>query len=267
MADGQASRELSQNGRLKNFLDVTHGAMEIKLVAIARNDPGGFLPAMLQRVKTQIGKIGSFRMPEDTEHTTLVVETIVGVSELMRHFAANVRSSELAQMSRRKSRGESTTALPLYSMRSALPRCTLPISCAPTLYCLAVARTAASFVGETETTQRAPRSLKRACSAGPSAASVTFAPSWGAACCAATTEDAAAKQDSAKVTAMPPSEMSWADCTEPSEARATRHSIRRFSAARSMAGGSPETMPAMVLEYSDEENSRASALSWSPCGA
>ena len=32
--------------------------------------------------------------------------------------------------------------------------------------------------------------------------------------------------------------------------------MRRFSAARSMAGGSPETMEAMVLEYSDEENSR-----------
>src|SRR5260370_40751988 len=53
--------------------------------------------------------------------------------------------------------------------------------------------------------------------------------------------------------------MSWADCTAPSAARATRQSMRRFSAARSMAGGSAATMPPTVLEYSEEENSRARA--------
>src|SRR5580704_10313820 len=123
---------------------------------------------MLQGIKPEVGEIRGFGVAEDAENTTLVVEMIVGVSELWRHFAANVRSSELAQTSRSGSREESTTALPLYSMRSALPRCTLPISRAPTPYCLAVARTAASFVGEEETTQRAPRSLNSACSAGPS---------------------------------------------------------------------------------------------------
>src|SRR5271169_4385394 len=196
-------------------------------------------------------------MAEDAEDTTLVVEVIVRVSEFLRHFEVSVCSSELAQMLRRESTGESTTALPLYSMRSAPPRCTLPISRAPTLYCLAVERTAASFVGETERMQRAPRSWKRACSAGPSSSSFTFTPKTGTPCRAPTGE--AAKQDSARVTAMPPSEMSWADCTEPSEARATRQSMRRFSAARSMDGGSPETMPAIVLEYSEEENSRAAS--------
>src|SRR5580658_7888451 len=85
--------------------------------------------------------------------------------------------------------------------------------------------------------------------------SSTVAPKTGTACRAPTE----AKQDSARVRAMPPSEMSWADCTEPSEARAIKQSMRRFSAARSIAGGSPETMPAMVLEYSDEENSRAAS--------
>src|SRR5580700_3927147 len=136
-------------------------------------------------------------MTENTEDTTLVMEVIVGESELICHFEASVRSSELAQMLRRESRGESTTALPLYSMRSALPRCTLPISRAPTPYCLAVSRTAASFMGETDTTQRAPRSLKAANSAETSASRTTCAPS-----------PAEAKQDSAKVTAMPPSETS-----------------------------------------------------------
>src|SRR5580704_6031713 len=216
---------------------------------------------MLKRIETEIGEIRGFGMAENTEDTTLIVEMIVGESELVCHFAANVRSSELAQTSRSESRGESTTTLPLYSMRSALPRCTLPISRAPTPYCLAVTRTAASFVGETDTTQRAPRSLKSACSEGPSVSRFTSAPKTGTACRAPTGK--AAKQDSARVTAMPPSEISWADWSEASEARATRQSIKRFSAARSIAGGSPETMPAMVLEYSDEENSRAT----SPVGA
>src|SRR6266481_8157721 len=184
---------------------------------------------MLKRVEAEVGEVRRFGMAEHAEHTTLVVEMIVGVSELWRHFVANVRSSEFAQVLRRESRGASTTALPLYSMRSALPRCTLPISRAPTPYCLAVARTAASFLGATDTTQRAPRSLKRLCSAGPSASTFTLAPSCGAARGAPTREVAAAKQDSARVTAIPPSEMSWADCTEPSEARAIRQSIRRFS--------------------------------------
>src|SRR5580693_7061194 len=263
VADRKVSRQLSEHAGLKDFFDVAHGAMQEEICAVARNDACGFLAAMLKRIKAQIGEIGGFGMAEYAEHTTLVVKMIVGKSELVCHFAANVFSSELAQTLRRVSRGESTTALPLYSMRSALPRCTLPISRAPTLYCLAVARTAASFVGETETIQRAPRSLKRACSAGPSTSSFTFAPKTGMACSAPTGD--AEKQDSARVTAMPPSEMSWADWSEPSDARAMRQSIRRFSAARSMAGGSPETTPAMVLEYSDEENSHAPSKACSSC--
>src|SRR5438445_12101882 len=180
------------------------------------------------------------------------------------HFPAKVRSSEWAQASRNVSTELSITTHPLCSMRNEPSRVTWPSSCAATLYCLAVLRTWASFDGVTETMARAPRSLKRTDSAGSKQSStVTTAPRWGAACCAPT-EGAAdaggdAKQDSARVTARPPSEMSWADWTAPSAASATRQSIRRFSAARSMAGGSPATMFVMVLEYSEEENSRARA--------
>ena len=147
-------------------------------------------------------------------------------------------------------------------MRKASPRVTLPISRAATPYCLAVSRRRASEEGFTDTTARAPRSPNAATSVGNEASSsLTIAPSRGAACCAPTEEDAAtgadAKQDSARVTARPPSLTSWAVCTAPSAANATRQSMRRFSAARSMAEGSPETMAAIVLEYSLEENSRA----------
>src|SRR2546421_7493566 len=67
-------------------------------------------------------------------------------------------------------------ACPLSSMRSAAFRVPFPSSAAPTLYCLAVARTAARFVGETETTQRGPRSENRACSAGTDSSRRTDAP-------------------------------------------------------------------------------------------
>src|SRR5882724_4462018 len=130
-------------------------------------------------------------------------------------------------------------------MRSAALPVTLPSSRAPTLYGRAVARTAARFAGVTETMQRAPRSEKRAYSAGEFSFKDMDAPRLFA-----------AKQDSARVTARPPSEISWADWTARASARATRQSMRRFSAARSTAGGSPATRAPTVLEYSEEENSR-----------
>src|ERR1700674_3242999 len=120
---------------------------------------------MLQRVKAEIGKVGGFGMPEDAEDTTLVVEMIVVEGEFLTHLVVSVRSSEWAQVSRSVSTELSITAFPLYWMQKAPPQMTLPSSRAPTPYSLAVTRTAASFDGVTETTARAPRSLKRAASA------------------------------------------------------------------------------------------------------
>src|SRR5713226_471413 len=214
---------------------------------------------MLQGVKTEIGEVCGFGMAEDAKDTTLVVEMIVGEGEFLTHFEVSVRSSEWAQASRSAAMELSITARPLCSMRNEPSRVTWPSSRAATLYCLAVWRTAASFDGVTETMARAPRSLKSAASAGGgSSVKLMVAPRAGRASPAPTEEDAGAeaKQDSARVTARPPSEMSWADWTVPSAARAMRQSMRRFSAARSMAGGSPATTLAIVFEYSEEENSR-----------
>src|SRR6266446_7525863 len=165
---------------------------------------------MLQRVEAEIRQVRRLRVAENAEDTTLVVEMIVGEGELLRHFAVSVRSSEWAQASRSDSTELSITARPLCSMRNELSRVTWPSSRAATLYCLAVSRTAASFDGVTEMTARAPRSLKRANSA-PAESSLrwTVAPRAGGGSPAPT----GAKQDSARVTARPPSEMSWADWT------------------------------------------------------
>src|SRR5690349_24603001 len=60
-------------------------------------------------------------------------------------------------------------------MRKASSRVTLPISRAATLYCLAIARTAARFSGARETMARAPRSEKRADSEGAGSSRLTVA--------------------------------------------------------------------------------------------
>src|ERR1700757_2431343 len=113
-------------------------------------------------------------------------------------------------------------------MRRELSRVTLPISWAPTPYCRAVARRAASFAGETETVARAPDSPKRAYSAEADSGRGMGAPKEEkAGDCLAN----AAKQDSARPTATPPSLRSWADSMVPAAARATRQSISHFSAA------------------------------------
>jgi len=77
VADGQATGKRSENAGLKNFFDFAHGAVELEFLTVARDDAGGFLAAMLQRVKAEIHEIRGFRMAEDAEDTTVVVEVIV----------------------------------------------------------------------------------------------------------------------------------------------------------------------------------------------
>ena len=117
---------------------------------------------------------------------------------------------------------------------------TVPILRALTLHCAAIAFTRASEAGETDTTARAPRSPKSAYSAGifSVATLAALAPS-----CTFAESPSLSKHDSASVTAIPPSLASCAERTAFSLASCTRHSISRFSAARSIAGGAPATIP------------------------
>src|SRR5260370_3410775 len=54
VADGEAARELREHAGLENFFDFAHGAVDVQLFAVARDDAGGFLAAMLQRIQTEI---------------------------------------------------------------------------------------------------------------------------------------------------------------------------------------------------------------------
>jgi hypothetical protein len=49
-----------------------HRARRAHLFPIGGGDAGAFLPAMLQRVETEVGQVRSFGIPEDTKHSTLV---------------------------------------------------------------------------------------------------------------------------------------------------------------------------------------------------
>src|SRR6266850_3800882 len=272
VTDGEIAGQVGQHRRGKDFFHFAHRPVQMQLRAIAGDDSSRFLAAMLQCVQAKIGQLRGLFMSEHAEYTTFVVKMVVGVSELLHHLhltardqlTLSVRSSEWAQTSYSLATDVSITALPLYSMRKVSPRMTWPTCCAVTPYCLAVSRTAASDVGATDTTARAPLSPKSAYSADDVASNLTSAPSWGAACCAPTGD---AKHDSAKVTARPPSLTSCAERTDPLLASATRHSCRRFSAAKSIVGGSPTTMPAIVFEYSLDENSRCSSCSGAACSA
>ena len=64
--------------------------MKMQIASIAGNYSGGFLPAMLQRVKAKIRQFRGFFVSEDAEHTTLVVEVIVSESEFLRHRCGRV---------------------------------------------------------------------------------------------------------------------------------------------------------------------------------
>jgi hypothetical protein len=77
VADGEAAGKLGEYARLENFFDFAHRAMDVQLFAVAGDDAGGFLAAMLESVETEIGEVGSFGMAENAEDTTLVVEMVV----------------------------------------------------------------------------------------------------------------------------------------------------------------------------------------------
>jgi len=93
VADGQAAGKFCENAGLEDFFDFAHGAMELEFRAVARDDAGGFLAAMLQSVEAEVGEIRGFGMAEDAEHATVVVEMIVvGIVENL-HFVTGLNFS------------------------------------------------------------------------------------------------------------------------------------------------------------------------------
>src|SRR6201997_3249983 len=188
---------------------------------------------MLQRVNSEIRQLRRFVIPEDAEHAAVIVEAILVELDLLTIHALSIAAArDSDQAFRKELTSPLITGVPLNWMRNSL-RVTVPIRFAATPYCAATASSRASEAAESETTTRAPRSPKSATSASPASRFrfTSAESSW------------LAKHDSAIVTASPPSLTSCAERINPALARLTRHSISRFSAARSIAGGAPPTIP------------------------
>ena len=56
--------------------DQTHAALRVEALAVERNDAGGLLAAMLERVQAERGDGGGVRMAEDAEHPAFLAEPV-----------------------------------------------------------------------------------------------------------------------------------------------------------------------------------------------
>ena len=183
--------------------------MHVQLDSVARGDPRRFLAAMLQRVQTEIGQLGGFRMAEDAEHAAVIVEVVVveacGVCESCALECFPERfAPDLAER----------IDLPLYHgghpscwMRNSPRRDRADSPTLDIILCRNSIDAGKRQPDASDTTARAPRSPKSAdfgrrslsSGAGPSFTSRPKGPRL------------AAKQDSATVTARPPSLTSCAE--------------------------------------------------------
>jgi hypothetical protein len=74
--NGDVSGQAAQNFRREQIGHVAHAPVEMEMTAVAGGDARTFLTAMLQRVQTQVGKIGGFRMAVDGEDAAFFVEFV-----------------------------------------------------------------------------------------------------------------------------------------------------------------------------------------------
>ena len=72
MAYGHVADEVVQNGWIKNLRHKPHAVMFEKFPVMAGDNARAFLTAMLEGVKTVIGKFSGIRMPENAEHATIM---------------------------------------------------------------------------------------------------------------------------------------------------------------------------------------------------
>ena len=77
VADRDAPRQLGQLLLGEGVLHEPHRPVRVELLAVARDDAGRLLPAVLQRVQAEVGHVGRFGMVEDAEDAALVVKVVV----------------------------------------------------------------------------------------------------------------------------------------------------------------------------------------------
>jgi hypothetical protein len=85
VADGGIAGKSCEALGIENIRDETETFRDVKIGAVRRTNSGGFLSTMLLGVKTEIGKFRSFRMRENAENSTVIVEVVVVELEVLRH--------------------------------------------------------------------------------------------------------------------------------------------------------------------------------------
>src|SRR5260370_22883569 len=91
MADRDLPRQTAEYFRRKDIRHMAHALVAMDGAAVARSDAGALLPAMLQRVQTEISKIGGFGMAVNGENAALVMQLIKAqliALEFVSHVAA-----------------------------------------------------------------------------------------------------------------------------------------------------------------------------------
>ena len=79
VADGDAARELADLLGAEDVLHQAHGAVGEEALAVAGDDAGRLLPAVLQGVEAEVGDVGGLAVAVDAEDAALVVEVVVVV--------------------------------------------------------------------------------------------------------------------------------------------------------------------------------------------
>src|SRR4029434_7624433 len=76
MADRDMAHHFVEGRSAEYVRDEPHPDMPAELPAVARNDPGALLAAMLERVQTTVGEFRRVRAAEHAEHATVVLRMI-----------------------------------------------------------------------------------------------------------------------------------------------------------------------------------------------
>src|SRR5215470_14111856 len=72
VAHGEIAGELCEDRRREDLFDFAHGTVDVEIGAVAGDDAGGLLSAMLEGVEAEISEFGRFGMIEDVEDFTVV---------------------------------------------------------------------------------------------------------------------------------------------------------------------------------------------------
>ena len=72
VADSHPAGEAAQGVARKNLRHKSHADVFAELFAVARDDTGALLPAMLERVKAVVSQFRRLRMAKNTEHTAIM---------------------------------------------------------------------------------------------------------------------------------------------------------------------------------------------------